>query len=42
VLSLILFQPDYLQRLIELGEADAEAQADRVEAFLTAKKAAQL
>jgi NTE family protein len=42
VLSLILFQPDYVQQLIELGEADAEAQADRVEAFLTAPKAAQL
>ena len=36
VLSLVLFQPDYVQRLIELGEADAEGQADRVEAFLSA------
>jgi NTE family protein len=36
VLSLVLFQPDYVQRLIELGEADAKGQADRVEAFLSA------
>jgi len=34
ILSLILFQADYLRRLVELGEADAEAQAGRVEAFL--------
>jgi NTE family protein len=33
-LSLFMFQPDYIRRLIELGEADAEAQAKRVEAFL--------
>jgi NTE family protein len=33
-LSLFMFQPDYIRRLIELGEADAEAQASRVEAFL--------
>jgi NTE family protein len=42
VLSLILFQPDYLERLVELGEGDAEANADRIEAFLTARKAGQL
>jgi NTE family protein len=36
VLSLILFQADYLRRLVEVGEADAETQADRIEAFLTA------
>lgn len=29
-LSLIMFQPDYLQRLIEIGEADAEARADEI------------
>lgn len=28
--SLILFQRDYLRRLIEIGEADGEAQADQV------------
>jgi NTE family protein len=35
-LSLILFQPDYLRTLIELGEKDAEARADEIAAFLTA------
>jgi len=29
-----MFQADYLGRLIELGEADAEARADDIEAFL--------
>jgi NTE family protein len=33
-LSLLLFQPDYIRRLVELGEADAHAQADHIEAFL--------
>ena len=33
-LSLILFQPDYLSRLIEIGEADAEARADEIAEFL--------
>lgn len=33
-LSLVLFQPDYLRRLIELGEQDAEAQAERLQSFL--------
>ena len=36
LLSLLLFQPDYLHRLIELGEADAEARADEIEAFILA------
>jgi len=35
LLSLVMFQPDYLRRLLELGEADAEAQAERIEAFLS-------
>jgi NTE family protein len=35
VLSLILFQPDYVRALIEVGEADAEARAEEIEAFLT-------
>jgi NTE family protein len=34
ILSLVLFQADYLRRLVELGEADAEAQAERIDAFL--------
>ncbi len=34
VLSLILFQPDYLRALMEIGEQDAEARADEIEAFL--------
>ena len=35
LLSLIMFQSDYVKRLIELGEADAEAQSERVEEFLS-------
>lgn len=34
LLSLVMFQPDYLQRLMELGEADAEAQAEALGRFL--------
>jgi NTE family protein len=34
ILSLLMFQENYLGRLIELGEADAEARADEIEAFL--------
>jgi NTE family protein len=34
-LSLILFQPEYLRTLIELGEKDAETRAHEIEAFLT-------
>ena len=33
-LSLIMFQPDYLRALIEMGERDAEARAGEIEAFL--------
>jgi NTE family protein len=29
-LSLLMFQPDYLRRLIDLGEADAEARGDEL------------
>ena len=35
VLSLIMFQPDYLRALIELGEKDAEARCPEIEAFLS-------
>lgn len=34
LLSLLMFQPDYLRRLIELGEHDAEVGWSRIEAFL--------
>jgi NTE family protein len=34
ILSLLMFQPDYLARLIELGEADARARASEIDAFL--------
>jgi NTE family protein len=35
-LSLVLFHPDYLRALIELGEKDAEARSGEIEAFLQA------
>jgi len=31
---MVLFQPDYISRLIELGESDAEARADEINAFI--------
>ena len=34
VLSLILFQADYLRALMEIGERDAEARADEIAEFL--------
>jgi NTE family protein len=34
LLSLLMFQPDYIARLIELGEADARARATDIERFL--------
>ena len=34
LLSLLAFQPEYLDRLIEIGEADAEAQADALDDLL--------
>jgi NTE family protein len=33
MLSLVMFQPDYLQHLIALGEKDAEARLDEINAF---------
>jgi NTE family protein len=36
-LSMVLFQPDYLTALIELGERDAEARVGEIEAFLQAE-----
>jgi NTE family protein len=38
LLSLLMFHPDYLSRLIELGEADAEARHAEIAAFLTARE----
>jgi len=34
LLSLLMFQPDYLTRLIELGEADAEARSKEIDALI--------
>jgi NTE family protein len=34
ILSLLMFQVDYLRALIELGESDVEANNDRIDAFL--------
>jgi NTE family protein len=34
ILSLVMFQEDYLRSLVELGESDAEANAERIEAFV--------
>jgi NTE family protein len=40
VLSLLMFQDDYLARLIALGEADAEAQIHDIGEFLGGSRAA--
>jgi NTE family protein len=34
ILSLLMFQEDYIGRLIELGEADADERSDEIAAFL--------
>jgi len=34
VLSMLMFQRDYLTRVMEIGEADAEARAEEIDAFL--------
>jgi NTE family protein len=36
-LSYILFQPDYIKALLEIGEADGEAYAGRMEEFMGAR-----
>jgi NTE family protein len=36
MLSLVMFQADYVKRLIELGEADAEARLPEIRRFLSA------
>ena len=40
ILSLIMFQTDYLRRLVELGEGDVEANKDRIDAFIGHQPAA--
>jgi NTE family protein len=39
VLSLVMFQRDYLEALVELGERDAESEMDRIAAFLDDRSA---
>ncbi len=34
ILSLLMFQPDYLAHLIEIGYEDAEARRGEIDAFL--------
>jgi NTE family protein len=38
ILSLLMFQESYLGRLIELGEQDAEARTEEIDAFLNGSK----
>jgi len=38
ILSLLMFQENYLGRLIELGEEDAEARAEEIDGFLNGSK----
>ncbi len=40
VLSLVMFQPDYIRALIELGEKDVKAQTGRIDAFFRRASAA--
>jgi len=37
LLSLVMFQPDYLARMIDLGEADAEARRDEIDTFVSSR-----
>ncbi|MGQ0592829.1 MAG: patatin-like phospholipase family protein [Gammaproteobacteria bacterium] len=39
ILSVLLFQPDYLRRLLDLGYADAEARREEITAFFAARSA---
>jgi len=34
MLSLVMFQPDYVKHLIEMGEADAKARLPEIREFL--------
>lgn len=38
-LSMVMFQPDYLQRLVEIGEADAEARVEEVRELMETEAA---
>lgn len=40
LLSILMFQPDYLKRLIDLGCADAEARKEEIAAFMGASSSA--
>jgi len=35
LLSFLLFQPDYIKRLMEIGEADGERQAAEIGALIS-------
>lgn len=41
VLSLVMFQPDYVRAIIELGERDAEAQMQEIAAFIEVSERSQ-
>jgi hypothetical protein len=38
LLSLLMFEPEYLQRLIEIGEADAQAHMAEIAPMLEAQE----
>jgi NTE family protein len=40
-LSLILFQPEYLRDLMDIGERDAESRVDEIEAFIFGERGPQ-
>jgi len=42
MLSMLMFQPDYLEHLMEIGERDAEARADRIARFIEGGAGEQL
>ncbi|MBW3535174.1 MAG: patatin, partial [Gemmatimonadetes bacterium] len=42
LLSLILFQPDYLRALMEIGEKDAEARSEEIEGFVRGERSEAL
>ena len=39
LLSLVMFEPGYLQRLMDIGEQDARARLDELAAFLAGEPA---
>jgi NTE family protein len=42
MLSMLMFQPDYLQHLMEIGERDAEARSDDIEKFVEDSESGRL